>query len=57
MLGRVSKLTELMHRIGGRSEGKTRPIVAKFLLSEHKNLIKSALARSENGIQWRIQGE
>ena len=35
------------HRIGGRSEGKTRPIVAKFLLTEHKNLIKSALAKTD----------
>ena len=32
------------HRIGARSVGKTRPIVAKFVRSEHKALIKSALS-------------
>ena len=32
------------HRIGTRSIGKTRPIVAKFVLSDHKTLIKSALS-------------
>ena len=31
------------HRIGVRSAGKTRPIVAKFLMTEHKVAIKTAL--------------
>ena len=31
------------HRIGARSAGKTRPIVVKFLMSEHKDIVKSAL--------------
>ena len=33
------------HRIGARSAGKIRPIVVKFVLSEHKALIKSALSK------------
>ncbi|MEW8546881.1 MAG: hypothetical protein AB2693_25480, partial [Candidatus Thiodiazotropha sp.] len=33
------------HRIGARSPGKIRPIVAKFVLSEHKALVKSALSK------------
>ena len=31
------------HRIGARSAGKTRPIVVKFLMSEQKDIVKSAL--------------
>ena len=33
------------HRIGQRSAGKIRPIVAKFVLSEHKAMIKTALSK------------
>lgn len=33
------------HRIGVRSPGKIRPIVAKFVLSEHKAFVKSALSK------------
>lgn len=33
------------HRIGVRSVGKIRPIVAKFALSEHKSLVKAALSK------------
>ena len=35
---------ERAHRIGYRSVGKTRPIVAKFVLSGHKAIVKSALS-------------
>lgn len=31
------------HRIGGRAPGKIRPIVAKFVLTEHKQVVKAAL--------------
>ena len=35
---------ERAHRIGNRSAGKIRPIVAKFVLSGHKAIVKSALS-------------
>ena len=35
---------ERVHRIGNRSAGKIRPIIAKFVLSGHKAIVKSALS-------------
>ena len=35
---------ERAHRIGNRAAGKIRPIVAKFVLSGHKAIVKSALS-------------
>ena len=33
---------ERAHRMGNRSAGKIRPIIAKFVLSGHKATVKSA---------------
>ena len=36
---------ERAHRIGARKPDKIRPIVAKFVLSEHKDVVKAAASK------------